>query len=240
MATYNIYFLIAAVICNYLGQITEQHRQIYRRIVSQFIIIQFCLGFVQVASGSSLGLMLLGEASLSLEIAGVSKVSVIGLEFLRAYGTFAHPNILGAYGVFFLRTFRSKFLNILSFSLNANLAQILAPKFAWKFLLFPLAVLLIKNPFSNMRSYSDRIHEYSGANLQIEFQPVHNIFIELFQSNILILLGLVCILWHIYRHNRYVAVSLCVLGVFDHFLVSHPQGIMLWAVWPLILRTENT
>lgn len=61
------------------------------------VLFQAILGIIQVASGHSVGLSLLGESMVSTQTVGAAKVAIAGQEFLRAYGTFPHPNILAGY-----------------------------------------------------------------------------------------------------------------------------------------------
>lgn len=62
-------------------------------------LLQLGLGLAQIINGHSLqGLFyFLGERSFSLSTPGIAKVSMQGVELLRAYGTFPHPNALGGF-----------------------------------------------------------------------------------------------------------------------------------------------
>jgi hypothetical protein len=62
-------------------------------------LLQLGLGLAQIINGHSLqGLFyFLGERSFSLSTPGIAKVSMQGVEILRAYGTFPHPNALGGF-----------------------------------------------------------------------------------------------------------------------------------------------
>jgi hypothetical protein len=57
--------------------------------------VEALLGLLQVLTQSSWGLGFLGEPSLSPGTAHLAKISWGGLTWIRAYGTFPHPNILG-------------------------------------------------------------------------------------------------------------------------------------------------
>ncbi len=61
--------------------------------------LQLALGLAHVIAGNSIqGIFyLLGERSFSLSTPGIAKVSMQGLEILRAYATFPHPNALGGF-----------------------------------------------------------------------------------------------------------------------------------------------
>jgi O-antigen ligase len=61
-------------------------------------ILEAVLAVSQMSLGHSLGFELFGEPRLSLDMAGVAKVDLPdGSKILRGYGTFPHPNILGAF-----------------------------------------------------------------------------------------------------------------------------------------------
>lgn len=62
-------------------------------------VLQFALAVTQFALKNSVQSMFyyLGERALSLSTIGVAKGSLQGIEFLRPYGTFSHPNSLGGF-----------------------------------------------------------------------------------------------------------------------------------------------
>ncbi len=69
-----------------------------RQILRVFLygmLFQSFLALLQYLFQSSVGLHFLGEAHLSPQEPGVAKVDFSGGKFLRGYGTFGHPNILG-------------------------------------------------------------------------------------------------------------------------------------------------
>ena len=61
--------------------------------------LQLALGLTHIITGHSIqGIFyLLGERSFSVSTPGIAKVSMQGLEILRAYGTFPHPNALAGF-----------------------------------------------------------------------------------------------------------------------------------------------
>jgi O-antigen ligase len=61
------------------------------------VLLQGVLGVVQVLRGSSLGLGFLGESQVVSGMQGSSFISLSERVFLRAYGTFPHPNILAGF-----------------------------------------------------------------------------------------------------------------------------------------------
>lgn len=60
-------------------------------------VIQSAIAMVQFYTQKISALSILGVAAKMPEVAGVSVVETIGERFLRAYGTFPHPNILAAF-----------------------------------------------------------------------------------------------------------------------------------------------
>jgi len=63
------------------------------------VLVQGVLGTIQFLNGSSLGLSMLGESQVVSGMLGSSFVTLSNEVFLRAYGTFPHPNVLGGFFV---------------------------------------------------------------------------------------------------------------------------------------------
>ena len=61
------------------------------------LIIQGIIGILQFVKGVSLGLPFLGESQVVSGMQGSSFIDLGGRLFLRAYGTFPHPNVLGGF-----------------------------------------------------------------------------------------------------------------------------------------------
>ncbi|WKZ31533.1 MAG: O-antigen ligase family protein [Candidatus Dojkabacteria bacterium] len=61
------------------------------------LLFEVGLGLAQINRGADMGLSFLGESNLMTGIMGVSFWSYSGQDFLRAYGTFPHPNIFAGY-----------------------------------------------------------------------------------------------------------------------------------------------
>jgi O-antigen ligase len=61
------------------------------------VLIQGGIGVLQVLRGTSLGLSFLGESQVVAGMRGSSFVDLGGRTFLRAYGTFPHPNVLAGF-----------------------------------------------------------------------------------------------------------------------------------------------
>ena len=81
---------------------TQKHSNIYKCILwisVASVLIQGVLGTMQFIGGSSLGLSMLGESQVVSGMQGSSFVTLKNEVFLRAYGTFPHPNVLGGYFV---------------------------------------------------------------------------------------------------------------------------------------------
>ena len=60
-------------------------------------VFQSLIGIAQFIHQKSLGLAILGEAAISPDISGIAKIDTSFGKFVRAYGTFAHPNQLAAF-----------------------------------------------------------------------------------------------------------------------------------------------
>jgi O-antigen ligase len=71
-----------------------------RNLLEIFIVsmsIQAVLAIFQVLSQHSLGLSILGEPYLAENVAHIARFTFGGIEVIRGYGTFSHPNILGGF-----------------------------------------------------------------------------------------------------------------------------------------------
>lgn len=60
-------------------------------------VIQSIIALFQFIFQKSLNLKYFGESVLNSEILGVAKLEIEGEKFIRAYGTFPHPNLLGTF-----------------------------------------------------------------------------------------------------------------------------------------------
>ncbi len=67
--------------------------------LSLSIIVIGILGVLQLVMQQSVGSLfyLLGERQISISTVGVSKITLLGKEYLRAYSTFSHPNAKAAF-----------------------------------------------------------------------------------------------------------------------------------------------
>jgi len=76
------------------------NKPIIRSIVGFIVIlgfIQAIIGISQAVLQHSVGLFWLKESLISVNIDGVAKIVFFGHKFIRAYGLFQHPNILGGF-----------------------------------------------------------------------------------------------------------------------------------------------
>ncbi|MBU1727749.1 O-antigen ligase family protein, partial [Patescibacteria group bacterium] len=73
-------------------------------VISISGLIQSIIGIIQVFLQHSIGLFWLKESLISPEIPGVAKIILDGERYIRAYGLFPHPNILGGFLVFSIIT----------------------------------------------------------------------------------------------------------------------------------------
>lgn len=82
----------------YVSRGTIFIRNVFFILVSS-LLIQCVLSAFQVYTGESIGLRFINEPNLSLIMDNVAKSNIFSGTYLRAYGTFLHPNILAAYAL---------------------------------------------------------------------------------------------------------------------------------------------
>jgi O-antigen ligase len=103
---------------------------VIKKIFLSLVLFSGSLGVFQSLTEQSLGLHFLGEPYLNLDIKGVSVFNFLDQRILRAYGLFAHPNILGGYLALAFVIVKSKWLKaLLSVCLLFTFSQL-----AWLFL----------------------------------------------------------------------------------------------------------
>lgn len=84
------------------------------------ILGESCLAILQFIKGSTIGLWVLGERTFTLSTPGIAKFNFYGMEFLRPYATFPHPNVLAGYlvvmvyGLWFMVKEKKTMLKIIS------------------------------------------------------------------------------------------------------------------------------
>lgn len=132
------------------------------------VLFESGLAILQFLKGGTLGLWILGERSFSITTPGIAKFDFYGLQFLRPYGTFSHPNVLAGYMLIMMLLLRSKkiaigFLTIfLTMSrvtiLTGFVLGILILSKKWKLILVVVLILLspiLFTRFSSLLSYDN-------------------------------------------------------------------------------------
>ena len=79
------------------------------------VAFQSLLGVAQVLKGGSVGFWVLGERSFVITTPAIAKFDFYGMELLRPYATFPHPNVLAAFlllATLFLSLFSQEFAQI--------------------------------------------------------------------------------------------------------------------------------
>lgn len=98
--TSRIFLVILSLLCFFFSFPWKESRLKINLFLSSFslqILFQGLLGILQFLRGSSIGLSFLGESQVVSGMQGSSFVELGDQLFLRAYGTFPHPNILGGF-----------------------------------------------------------------------------------------------------------------------------------------------
>lgn len=109
---------VAVVMRSFIGS-GEISRRVVLVLFGLGAALQSCIALFQFAYQRSVGLGLLGESTLGIGPGhpGTAKIMVEGGQLLRAYGTFPHPNMLGAFLIIGLLSLCELFL------LNMNRAK---------------------------------------------------------------------------------------------------------------------
>lgn len=135
------------------------------------LLFEAGLGTLQTLLGRTLGLWVLGEREFSVNTPGIARFDFFGQVILRAYGTFPHPNVLGAYALVvhaiifgftkkaYLLIIPAAVLVFLSFSRASFLVFLLEMLVFFKDLLFKrykivLALILVFTPLLLIRFLS--------------------------------------------------------------------------------------
>ena len=191
----------------FLAWYINQHKINLRWLIIP-VVYEFVLVFWQFINQSSAGLWWywLGERSFNLNTPGIATVIINGQNFLRPYGTFSHPNVLGGWmAVVFglLVEQRSKFFALVSALMSFSRAAILSLGFYVNKKLVILGLLgvlglLIGTQSWNVRLQLDSLavqkfvqspiigtglgtsplyHRDSSSNYALTFQPIHNIYL---------------------------------------------------------------
>jgi O-antigen ligase len=72
------------------------------RVIAASLIWQSVVVFLQFFAQRSLGLWILGERTFNTTTPDIAHFQLFGYQLLRPYGTFSHPNVLGAFLVVYL------------------------------------------------------------------------------------------------------------------------------------------
>lgn len=93
-----VYLFTSILLLKSFTKGTSLLRNVYVKVsVTTGILLQGILGILQFLKGSSLGLYFLGESNVVSGMLGSSYIDIQGESYLRAYGTFPHPNILAGW-----------------------------------------------------------------------------------------------------------------------------------------------
>lgn len=99
---YILYIVTAYTVFRYFRNLRSK-KKIWEYIVWILLattLFQGLLGIFQMAFGAGLGLSILGESNIISGVLGSSFVELGGSQYLRAYGTFPHPNVLSGFLLF--------------------------------------------------------------------------------------------------------------------------------------------
>jgi len=101
-----------SLLCLFISQEIEFKGKITKVLafLSIGVFWQSILGIFQFIYQRSAGLWVLGERSFNAQTPGISLVNLDGAQFLRPYGTFPHPNVLGGFLAILLPAFLLLFL----------------------------------------------------------------------------------------------------------------------------------
>ncbi len=100
IALYNSFRIIFALIFFFISlDLLKNKKVFYQSVLIIFIggIIQSMIALFQFYFQKSINLKFLGESLIASDELGVAKFEFNGEKFIRAYGTFPHPNLLGAF-----------------------------------------------------------------------------------------------------------------------------------------------
>jgi hypothetical protein len=97
---YSYYAVIRSLqyaICFYIFFHVQIRASIYK-LISYLAVIESIIGIIQFHLKHSIGLHILGEPIFNTDTNGIAKIDLSnGIKVVRAYGTFSHPNSLGAF-----------------------------------------------------------------------------------------------------------------------------------------------
>lgn len=92
LAEFSIFFLFAS-----WSLLSKKVYRLSLIVIGISLLWQSMLVIPQFVLQRSLGLWVLGERSFDSSTVGIAHIQVFGRQILRPYGTFSHPNVVGAY-----------------------------------------------------------------------------------------------------------------------------------------------
>ena len=105
-------YIIAGLLGLYIAS-NKLHKELFLPLTLG-VLFESGLAILQFIKGGTLGLWILGERNFSLTTPGIAKFNFYGIEFLRPYGTFSHPNVLAGYLLVISLILRQKIIFIIS------------------------------------------------------------------------------------------------------------------------------
>jgi hypothetical protein len=103
---------------------TSPRTDVFIKIFCGYIVLNVFASVIQIISGRSVGLSLLGESTLSLQtVGGIAKQTLFDGTFLRGYGLLPHPNMTGFLGVIGLFIGTNVYTKMIHTAYTAHLAQ---------------------------------------------------------------------------------------------------------------------
>lgn len=282
-----------------LGLSAFSHKELIQRISLPLLIaliFECLLAIAQFFWDGSLYFWILGERTFSITTPAIAKFDFFGVEFLRPYATFPHPNVLAGFvliavallwrwksfiswqpvllalsaATVFLAFSRVAWtVGLLSFATIAR--QLPVRRWMWILLLLvigPLIAVRLSSAFTyDILSFARRddlnhaavslfqqnpltgvglnnfipsiAYDAAIAGPTRFLQPVHNIFLlVLAETGIMGLIGWGVLIGSALWKRRYWGVwaMIFVLGMFDHYFLTLPQGLrLLFLVWAVTI-----
>ncbi len=282
-----------------LGLSAFSHKELIRKISLPLyiaVIFECLLAIAQFLTDGSLFFWVLGERTFSIATPAIAKFDFFGVEFLRPYGTFPHPNVLAGFILVstallwrwktFVR-FNAIFLSLIAstiflafsrvvwvvglVSLAGIARQLPLRRWMWIALLVILGplvavrlssaftydvlsfarrddlnhaalTLFLQNPLTGvgLNNFIPSIAYQSAVAGPTRFlQPVHNVLLlVLAETGIIGLVGWSILIGYGLKKHRYWAVwvMIGVIGMFDHYFLTLPQGLrLLFLVWAVTI-----
>ncbi|PIP56811.1 hypothetical protein COX05_01080 [candidate division WWE3 bacterium CG22_combo_CG10-13_8_21_14_all_39_12] len=91
-----INFIIICRFSLWMWHVREKYPTPYiMSVLSAGLIPLVGIGLLEIILGKSIGLQFMGEWQFSMHSLGVSTAHIFGMDFLRPYATFPHPNVFG-------------------------------------------------------------------------------------------------------------------------------------------------